>query len=79
MDSCHTDTPDNISSHIQFHPPPISCVLYHMPKHFNNVGFQAFSSLAELMEQGSYRAEQSADLFFSFIEGKTRRKGRGKQ
>lgn len=79
MDSCHTDTPDNISSHIQFHPPPISCVLYHMPKHFNNVGFQAFSSLAEMMEQGSYRAEQSADLFFSFIEGKTRRKGRGKQ
>lgn len=26
-------------------------------------GFQAFSGLAELMEQGSYRAEQSADCF----------------
>lgn len=58
-------------------PPPSLVVLFHMPKHFNDIGFQAFSSLAELMEQGSYRAEQSADLFF--LEGKTRRKGREKK
>lgn len=31
-----------------------------MPKLFNDKGFQAFSGLAELVEQGSYRAEKSA-------------------
>lgn len=39
-------------------------VVFHMPKHFNDTGFQVFSGLAELMKQGSYRAEQSADPFF---------------
>lgn len=49
-------------------------VLFHMPKHFNDIGFQAFSGLAELMKQGSYRAEQSADLFFfSRRQNKARR------
>lgn len=45
-----------------------------MPKHFNDKGFQAFSVLAELMDQGSYRAEQSEDC-----EGKTSREGVQKQ
>lgn len=39
---------------------PSLVVLFHMPKLFNDKGFQAFSGLAELVEQGSYRAEKSA-------------------
>lgn len=34
-------------------------ILFHMPL-LNDRGFQAFSGMAELMEGGSYRAEQSA-------------------
>lgn len=34
-----------------------------MPKHFNDIGFEAYSGLVELMEQGCYTAEQSADFF----------------
>lgn len=51
-----------------------------MPKHFNDIGFPAFSGLAELMGQWSYRAEQSAAFFPPLrLEGKTRRKGAEKE
>lgn len=49
---------------------PSPVVLFHMPKHFNDIGFQAFSGLDGLMEQGSYRAKQSADFFFFFFSGR---------
>lgn len=50
-----------------------------MPKHFNDIGFQAFSGLAELMEQGSYRAEQSADFYFFYFFSGRQNKERGKR
>lgn len=57
---------------------PSLLVLFHMPKHLNDICFQAFSGLAELMERGSYRAEQSADLFFSGRQNKSGGERRGK-
>lgn len=53
MDSFQTDGTWQMFPLTSFH----LVVLFHMPKHFNDMVLQAFAGLAELMEQGSYRAE----------------------
>lgn len=44
--------------------PPSLVVLFRMPKHFNDTGFQAFSSLAELMERGPTEQNNLQTFFF---------------
>jgi len=60
MDSFQTDcTWQSLPPTYHFTLLPSLLVLFHMSKHFNDIGFQAFSGLAELMAKGSDGTEQS--------------------